>query len=345
MSRIDLLPLSTKRVLQTASVLGPAFRSDLLSATLREGDRANCSEHLTRLVDAGFLINSVDAGSFEFRHALSQEVAYSNLLVARRQVIHEQTGLAMETIHQATTANAGEGGGSQATPFDVGLIAYHFSQSANREKELFYAEKAADFSVRKGAYSEAYAYVARALELVSALPSSPERNTRELVLSLAAGSVLLVLPGQGSVEAREAYDRALGLCGAIGDSPEVGRGLFGIFTYFLFHGLMREAEEAVQKIVRLADATGDPGYQDHGPVGRRPDLSVDGRLEPVPFPRPGRRFALRAGKTLHLHHPICPKSTIHGNALPFFGELGARAVRNSHEDGLRGDRRSQTIEP
>ena len=209
-------------------------------------------------MDAGFLINSVDAGSFEFRHALSQEVAYSSLLVARRQVTHEQTGLAMETIHQARTANAGEGGGSQATPFDVGLIAYHFSQSANREKELFYAEKAADFSVRKGAYAEAYAYVARALELVSALPSSPERNTRELVLSLAAGSVLLVLRGQGSVEAREAYDRALGLCGAIGDSPEVGRGLFGIFTYFLFHGLMREAEEAVQKIVRLADATGDP---------------------------------------------------------------------------------------
>jgi len=255
MSRIDLLPLNTKRVLQTASVLGPAFRSDLLSAILG----ANCSEHLTTLVDTGFLVNSVDAGSsFEFRHALTQEVAYSSLLVTRRQVIHEQAGIAMETIHQAASANAGEGGVSQATPFDVDLIAYHFARSANREKELFYTEKAAEFSVRKGAYAEAYAYVARALELVSALPSSPERNTRELVLSLAAGSVLLVLRGQGSVEAREAFDRALGLCAAIGDSPEVGRGLFGIWTYFLFHGLMREAEEAVQKIVRLADATGDP---------------------------------------------------------------------------------------
>ena len=40
----------------------------------------------------------------------------------------------METIHQATTANAGEGGGSQATPFDVGLIAYHFSQSGTARK-------------------------------------------------------------------------------------------------------------------------------------------------------------------------------------------------------------------
>jgi class 3 adenylate cyclase/tetratricopeptide (TPR) repeat protein len=259
MSRIDLLPLNTKRVLQTASVLGPAFRSDLLSAILGEDDRANCSEHLTRLVDAGFLIDNVDAGSsFRFRHALTQEVAYSSLLVSRRQVVHERAGLAMETMHQAAAANAGEVGGLPAAPFNVDLIAYHFSQSTNREKELFYAEKAAEFSVRKGAYSAAYAYVARALELVSALPSSPERNTRELALSLAAGSVLLVLRGQGSVEAREAYDRALGLCGAIGDSPEVGRALFGIWTYFLFHGLMGEAEEAVQKIVRLAGATGDP---------------------------------------------------------------------------------------
>jgi class 3 adenylate cyclase len=257
MSRIDLLPLNTKRVLQTASVLGPAFRSDLLSAISGEEDRANCSEQLTRLVDDGFLIDNVDAGSsFQFRHALTQEVAYASLLVSRRQAIHERAGLAMEMMHQAA-ANAGEAGGSRAAPFDVDLIAYHFSQSANREKELFYAEKAGEFSVRKGAYAEAYAYVSRALELVSVAPSSPERNTRELALCLAAGSVLLVLRGQGSVEAREAYDRALNLCRAIGDSPEVGRALFGIWTYFLFHGLMREADEAVQKIVRLAEATGD----------------------------------------------------------------------------------------
>jgi class 3 adenylate cyclase/tetratricopeptide (TPR) repeat protein len=258
MARIDVLPFSTKRVLQTASVLGPAFRSDLLSAVLGEEDRSNCHEHLGRLVDAAFLVE--DAGSsFHFRHALTQEVAYTSLLVSRKQVIHERAGLAMEATHQAAIAGGdGDGGGSQTAPFDVDLIAYHFSQSANREKELHYAVKAGGFSVRKGAYAEAYAYIARAIQLMSTLPSSREREMGELALRLDAGSVLLVLRGQGSVEAREAYDCALGLCGEIGDSPEVGRALFGIWTYFLFHGLMREAEEAVQKIVRLADAIGDP---------------------------------------------------------------------------------------
>jgi predicted ATPase/class 3 adenylate cyclase len=258
MARIDLLPFGTKRVLQTASVLGPKFEAGLLSSMSDDEEAGEIGAHLSRLVGSGFLIKDLGVEtSYQFRHALTQEVAYTSLLVSRRRAIHEKAGLALEQIYQAGPVSIKEE--HQATSASsVDLMAYHFSRSPNHEKELRYKQIAGGLAIRKGAYVDAHRYLARALEIVSAMPASHERDAHELALLLTAGTVLLVIRGQGSLEAREIYDRALGLCSTIPEGPELGRALFGIWTYYLFHGLMRDAEAAVQKIVRLADKAEDP---------------------------------------------------------------------------------------
>ena len=254
MSRVDALPLEAKRVLQTASVLGFSLNAELLADLVGDEDKPRLAELLEILTKAEFLTaDARSAGAFRFRHALIQDVAYESLLVSRRERLHERAGHAMVRAHEAVTA-VGRGA------FDVDLIAYHFSRSANREKELAYAEKGAETAVRKGAYAEAYRYVSRALELIEALPA-PERAAREIGLRLAEGPILLTLRGQGSAEARATYERALELCSSLGPGPEVGRALFGIWTYFLFHGLMREADAAVLHIMQLAERTEDPDVQ------------------------------------------------------------------------------------
>jgi len=259
MTRIDLIPFGTKRILQTASVLGPHFEANLLSAISDDADAEDIAVHLSSLVGSGFLVKDLDVGSsYQFRHALTQEVAYNSLLVSRRQAIHEKAGLALEQIYGAGQTVSPKGEHQPASASSVDLLAYHFGRSSNREKELHYKQLAGDVAIRKGAYVDAHRYVARALEIVSAMPASPERNGRELALLLTAGTVLLVIRGQGSLKAREVYDRALSLCGAIPEGPELGRALFGIWTYYLFQGLMKEAEAAVQKIVHLADKAEDP---------------------------------------------------------------------------------------
>jgi tetratricopeptide (TPR) repeat protein len=44
-------------------------------------------------------------------------------------------------------------------------------------------------------------------------------------------------------------------------SPDLGRALFGVWTYYLFQGLMKQAEETVREIVALAEHAEDHGVR------------------------------------------------------------------------------------
>ena len=93
-ARMDLLPASEKRVLQTASVVGRTFWNGAVASILDGEDRPqDLDDILWRLEDRGLVharMGSTIVGEreFSFRHILTQEVAYESLPRRERATAH-----------------------------------------------------------------------------------------------------------------------------------------------------------------------------------------------------------------------------------------------------------------
>ncbi len=83
-ARIDLLPAGPRRTLRVASVLGRRFNVKELAAI---EPTATPSANLQALIERGLLLPNGD-GDYSFHHVLTQEVAYSTLLLERRKRYH-----------------------------------------------------------------------------------------------------------------------------------------------------------------------------------------------------------------------------------------------------------------
>ena len=93
-ARMDLLPASEKRVLQTASVVGRTFWNGAVASILDGEDRPQDLDDILRrledrgLVHAGIGSTIVGEREFSFRHILTQEVAYESLPRRERATAH-----------------------------------------------------------------------------------------------------------------------------------------------------------------------------------------------------------------------------------------------------------------
>ena len=98
-ARIDRLPESHKRGLQTAAVLGREFSSRLLRE-IWDGS-GSLDALLLDLQRMEFVFERTGAAEpvYVFKHALTQDVAYASLLTTRRQALHAAAGQALETLY------------------------------------------------------------------------------------------------------------------------------------------------------------------------------------------------------------------------------------------------------
>jgi class 3 adenylate cyclase len=104
-ARIDRLPPEDKSLLQSASVIGTTVPLLLLQAIAeRTGD--DLAAGLARLQSAEFIYETrlFPEAEYEFRHALTQEVAYAGLLHERRRALHAQVVTAIERLYPSGLA-------------------------------------------------------------------------------------------------------------------------------------------------------------------------------------------------------------------------------------------------
>ena len=90
-SRIDRLPAAKKELLQMLAVLGREFPLNLVQCVTIKSNN-ELEQMLAQLELAEFIFEQpTSGGAFEyiFRHALTQEVAYSSLLGERRRALHD----------------------------------------------------------------------------------------------------------------------------------------------------------------------------------------------------------------------------------------------------------------
>ena len=246
-ARIDRLPQDAKDLLQTLSVIGREFPLSLIRAVVRKSD-----DEIGRMLDdlqlGEFIYEQPAVGDTEyvFKHALTQEVAYNSVLIERRRQLHERIGGALETLYASSLED------------HLTDLAHHYGRSANSDQAVRYLTRAGKQAQERSAFAEAQAQMQKGLDLLKALPESPERDARELELASALAQVLLVMRGSTAPQTRAAAERARDLAEKSGNLAQLVIQLLGNWRSVWFSGDYANAASLADRILELAQREGSP---------------------------------------------------------------------------------------
>jgi class 3 adenylate cyclase/tetratricopeptide (TPR) repeat protein len=147
-SRIDRLPEQTKRVAQTASVIGRVFQHRVLESVCLDAPASERIDH----VEPHIAILSYEQlvrekardpeREYIFKHALTCEAAYDLLLKSKRRDLHARAGRAVETLFPDRR--------DEFAP----MLAHHFMEADDLPRALDYLRRAAENSRRLFAVRE-----------------------------------------------------------------------------------------------------------------------------------------------------------------------------------------------
>lgn len=168
-ARIDLLPVGLKEILYQASVLGRHIEINLFRRITNLKDKV-FFDLLEKLQKHEF-IEEVEAAPqlqryFAFTHSLIQEIAYNSLLFKTRRSLHTKIGVAMEEMH------------SSKTDAKVEELAYHFKNSDDNEKAVFYLNKAGDKAQSLYAFKNAINYYLDNIKILESKELEKEQLTQ-----------------------------------------------------------------------------------------------------------------------------------------------------------------------
>jgi predicted ATPase/class 3 adenylate cyclase len=160
LAHLDALPPAARRLVQEASVIGPAFDLDLLRQVCGSPEALETS--LDLLVEADLIAEVAQEDPtaaaphrYRFLRALVQEVAYESLLVRRRAELHGRVARALE-------AAVTEGRLPERLE-ELALLGHHLVLSADRARGARYLIAAGDRAHAVHANDDAVRYYARAL--------------------------------------------------------------------------------------------------------------------------------------------------------------------------------------
>jgi predicted ATPase len=246
-ARIDRLSPAEKRLLQTAAVIGMAVPVPLLQAVTDLAAAELCM-HLDHLQTAEFLYETgrLPASAYTFKHALTHEVAYGSLLQERRRVLHECAAQAIEALF------------AERLPEHYYALAYHYSCSGNTTKAVDYLHRAGQQAVERSAYAEAVSHLTAALDFLTTLPETRERNQQELGVQMTLGMALRATKGDGAPEVEWLYIRARELCEQVGEPPQLFRVLWGLWQVYTQRGEEQTTRALGEQLLSLAQRLQDP---------------------------------------------------------------------------------------
>ena len=170
-TRLDRLPPEAKRLVQLAAVIGPEVPVPLLQ---RLAGLVEDALHggLAHLQDAELLYETrlFPDPVYTFKHALTQDVAYSSLLQEQRRMLHAQIVGGLETL------------GGDRQDAEVERLAQHAMRGEVWDKALMYFWQAGAKASARYAYQEAERCWEQALEALAHLPA--DRTTMEQAIDL-----------------------------------------------------------------------------------------------------------------------------------------------------------------
>ena len=169
LGRLKLLDRSDRSVVMFASVIGRRFEVGVLVATASR-TRAEIDGALQRACSLQ-LIELDDSGHerFCFRHALTRDLIYGELLASRTRPLHRRIGRALE--RSETSRDGG-----------IEQLAYHWWAAGDVRRGIRYNELAGDRAAALHAAAAARTHYDRALSLSRAASRDHARLTCKAVL-------------------------------------------------------------------------------------------------------------------------------------------------------------------
>ncbi len=245
--KLDRLDDADRQLLAAAAVQGHEFEA-VVVADACAADRAEVEERLHLLESVHGLVRSLRAHElpdgtlsirFAFVHILYQQTLYRQLLPTRRK----QLGLALaEALDARHPDAAGTAAAELACLYEVGR---DFLRSG---RQFWLASRHA---ARIYAHGEAVALARRGINLLSALPESPQRAALELELQTTLGLQLQVTEGYAAPSAEHAYRRGRELHGIAAGDPPLFPVLWGLW---LCHKVRSELPAAARLAHELAES-------------------------------------------------------------------------------------------
>jgi tetratricopeptide (TPR) repeat protein len=244
-ARLDRLTPVTKRVVQTAAVIGTETSLALLEAVTQCSKEA-LSQSLAQLQTAALLAKTGLASEpvYTFTHGLIRETAYQALLEStrRRQHLH---------IAQVVTAQF-----ATMAVMQPAWLAQQYTQAGCVEQAISYWQEAGQLAADHAAHAEAIVYFTQALTLVRTLPVTPAWVRQAFTLQCRLGGQLATR-GAATPEVERTYAQALELYQQVGNAQELCSVLYGLSRMYKKRGKLRCARDLGAQMLMLAQHQGN----------------------------------------------------------------------------------------
>ncbi len=214
-TRMDQLGKAVKQTAQLAAAIGREFDLDLLRKIF-SCDPEALAHHLSALQDAGLIVQ-VNETTRQFKHVLIQEAAYQSQTRADRHTAHQRIAESLQNDFPDVVATQPE------------LLAQHLSKAGETRQSIEYWSKAGQRAARNSANLEAIEHFNSGLQSLMTLSPDQERDRLEFELRISLGTALIAAKGYGSVEAGQAYTRALELRESVDDNSGLFKALWGMW--------------------------------------------------------------------------------------------------------------------
>ncbi|MPZ97976.1 MAG: tetratricopeptide repeat protein [Dehalococcoidia bacterium] len=273
--QLESVDEATRHVLTLAAVMGRRFDLDAVAAV--EGRPvADLLPSIRQAVGAQLVVDATD-GDLQFRHALTREAIYSDLLARERQEMH------------LAVARSFEGQGGDDAGASAGTLAHHYYRAREWARALEWSERAAEAAIEMSAPRAATAMLTQAIHAAEQLGRTPSVSMRsrraaaretvgdfagsredyELALSLARSArapaeefaALLALgmlwASRDYESAEHYYLEALALARTVADPLLIARALNHVGNWQANAGDPAVACEQHEEALALAEATED----------------------------------------------------------------------------------------
>jgi DNA-binding CsgD family transcriptional regulator len=272
-----------RHVLKLAAVAGQRFDFALLLELTGTAERELLD--IVQTLIAAQLVVEENAERFAFRHAMTREAVYSQMLARERQVLHRAIAEAMErseqsvrsdspdarvgglVVHQTEAAgsisvqrqlSSAQSGGPSPHLHHVGALAYHFYEAGVWDKALQYAQRAGEKAMSLYASREAVEHFTRALESAKNLPLAESAEIPELYRRRGQAHEIL-----GDFQsARSDYERALAAARSIQDRRSEWQALLELGFLFASRDY-GQAGEYLERALGAARSLRDPAALGH----------------------------------------------------------------------------------
>ncbi|HEX4014429.1 MAG TPA: AAA family ATPase [Candidatus Cybelea sp.] len=239
LARCERLPPGDRDILLQAAVVGLTFAPELLGRLVRK-DRGEVLRALSSARDLQLVCEIEGSDLFAFRHALTREILYRELLGASRQLIHRDLASLLER---------------ERRPQDAGLIAFHWSAAGERTRAAVAYERAGDRAAARNAHRDAQDAYGQAVGLreddAVGHALLDEKYSRTLSINGDLGQACFYL--ERSIDAYEAR----------GDATKAASLATRLGRRYFEHARSDDAAVAVGRALRLCGGAGAVAYDAH----------------------------------------------------------------------------------